>query len=260
MTRINIKNRTHFKTNTPEYRIWRGMKSRCYNSNERAYPRYGGRGIKICDRWMDSFENFLSDMGERPSKDYSIDRICNDGDYSPENCRWATRKEQASNYSRNVLVEYKGETKTLKDWCDQFGLNYGTTRARLKIYEYTPEEAFNKGYMERKHDPYNYSKAIILEVDGVKKPFSVWCKELNLNPKKIYPRISKLGWTHKQALGLEERPYEKPICKNTYQVLFKGELVPLHRLAKKYGVPTRTARYRIENKGMSVEEALGISE
>lgn len=260
MTRINIKNRTHFKTNTPEYRIWRGMKSRCYNSKERAYPRYGGRGIKICDRWRDSFENFLSDMGERPSKNHSIDRIDNDGGYCPENCRWATRKQQNSNYSRNFMVTYNGVTKTLTSWCEDLNLNYATIHSRIKVYGYSPEEAFNRPYMEKRYNPDNYGNAIILDVDGVKKPLSVWCKELNINREKVYPRVAKLGWTHKQALGLEERPYEKPICKNTYQVLFKGELVPLHRLAKKHGVPSRTARYRIENKGMTVEEALGISE
>lgn len=81
---------------SPEYRIWRSMKNRCCNSNVRHYVRYGGRGISVCDRWM-KFEDFLADMGPRPTPGHSIDRIDNDGNYEPGNCRWATAKEQRAN-------------------------------------------------------------------------------------------------------------------------------------------------------------------
>lgn len=82
---------------TPEYRAWVGMKTRCYNPNEEAWERYGGRGIKVCERWLNSFENFLKDMGRKPSSQHSLDRVNNDGHYNPYNCRWATRREQCLN-------------------------------------------------------------------------------------------------------------------------------------------------------------------
>lgn len=82
---------------TPEYRAWQSLKNRCTNPNARDYPYYGGRGIKVCQRWLNSFENFLADMGRRPTPQHSLDRIDPDGDYEPSNCRWATKQEQARN-------------------------------------------------------------------------------------------------------------------------------------------------------------------
>lgn len=117
-----------------EYRIWQSMKDRCRNSNNVGYPNYGGRGIKVCDRWLDSehgFENFLEDMGPCPGPGYSIERKDNDGDYCPENCVWATRLEQANNRRTNVLLEYQGKLKTIAEWARLYRINSNTLWSRL---------------------------------------------------------------------------------------------------------------------------------
>ena len=94
----------HGMSRSPEHMAWADMKRRCNNSNAECFSYYGARGIKVCDRWMESFENFFEDMGKRPSKRHSLDRIDNDGDYKPDNCRWATAKQQNSNKRERLGV------------------------------------------------------------------------------------------------------------------------------------------------------------
>jgi len=107
----------------PEYQVWSNMKMRCLNFNNKGYKNYGGRGIKVCKRWKDSFKNFFEDMGERPSKYHSIDRIDNNGNYEPNNCRWATNLEQGRNKRKLRLVTINGQTKCLAEWVEYYNLN-----------------------------------------------------------------------------------------------------------------------------------------
>jgi hypothetical protein len=105
--------RTHGRSNSPEYTTWLGIKKRCENVAHKAFKNYGGRGIKVCERWRKDFEAFLDDMGPKPSKAHSIERRDNNGDYEPSNCYWATRIEQASNTRWNRHVIYRGERLTI---------------------------------------------------------------------------------------------------------------------------------------------------
>jgi len=107
----------------PEYRIWSGIKRRCLNPKDAAYKNYGGRGIKICDRWINSFENFFNDLGERTSPEHSIDRINNDGNYELTNCRWATPLEQGRNKRNIRLITINDQTKCLTEWIEFLGLD-----------------------------------------------------------------------------------------------------------------------------------------
>ena len=115
----NKHRKTHGAINTGSYKTWRSMRGRCNDKNNNEFHRYGGRGVKIGDQW-NSFEVFVSDMGERPAGT-SIDRIDNDGNYELGNCRWATAKEQSRNTRRNVVVEIDGVKKTVAEWCEQPG-------------------------------------------------------------------------------------------------------------------------------------------
>lgn len=123
--------------------VWRGMKRRCYSPKCAKYPRYGGRGIRVCDRWLESFDNFLADMGPRPSPEHSIDRIDNDGNYEPSNCRWATREEQQRNTSRARMITIGGRSAPLAEWEKLSGMGRDAVRARLRR-GWSPEEALGR--------------------------------------------------------------------------------------------------------------------
>lgn len=106
------------RNRTSEYIAWENMKSRCTNPHNKRYKHYAGRGITLCERWM-KFEGFIADMGTKPSKNHTLDRIDNNGNYQPGNCRWATYSEQNRNHRRNIWIEYNGRRMVRKDWANE---------------------------------------------------------------------------------------------------------------------------------------------
>lgn len=135
---------THGKRQTTEYDIWCNMKSRCYNPNVEKYPIYGGAGIIVCDRWLNSFDNFYEDMGPRPTNLHTIDRYPNKkGNYGPGNCRWATQKQQQGNRTNNRWIEHENTSMILSDWARLFNINktsdlgrYLKTHTMAKAFEH----------------------------------------------------------------------------------------------------------------------------
>lgn len=121
--------KTHGMTGTKPYKIWRSMIDRCYYPSQHAYPYYGGRGITICDRWLD-FQNFYRDMGDIP-EGMTIDRVDNEGNYEPDNCHWATKTDQANNKRNNRMLTWKGKKQTMAQWAREVDINYFALRYRI---------------------------------------------------------------------------------------------------------------------------------
>jgi hypothetical protein len=139
----------HGQTKSQLYRVWHGMKQRCLNPNYPAYKDYGGRGITVCDRWINSFENFLSDMGECPPG-LSLDRIDNNGNYEPGNCKWRSRIEQENNKRSNVYIEWQGRRITLAEAARLSGINYSVIRMRLSQLGWSPQKALTTPVRQKK--------------------------------------------------------------------------------------------------------------
>jgi len=173
---------------TPEYEIWKGMKHRCNNKNNSHYKYYGGRGIKVCERWK-KFINFWEDIGQRPSNEYSIHRKDNDGHYEPENCIWATDEEQIDEKSNTVWVIFNGENTKVKDLAKRFDIDNNIVRGRLK-----------KGWSLEKSltTPHN-TRFKYIEFNGQTLTITQWSKKYNIKKVTLCNRLRK-GWDFEKAV------------------------------------------------------------
>lgn len=140
---LGRKTATHGMSQTRIYNIWQSMLRRTTNPGDSAYPYYGGRGIKVCDRWR-SLENFLTDMGPTYADDLSIDRVDVNGDYEPGNCRWATDVEQGRNKRNSAWIEFRGHRLCEAEWAERLGINPKTLTSRLR-YGWSIERALTEG-------------------------------------------------------------------------------------------------------------------
>lgn len=134
---------------TKTYKTWIYMRRRCSDPAVIGYENYGGRGIKVCDRWQNSFENFASDVGTCPSPEHSIDRLDVNGQYEPGNCRWATKKEQAQTRRNRITVNVDGQEVCLKEACEKLGMHYRSVWSRIKQYGWSVNEALNTPFRKK---------------------------------------------------------------------------------------------------------------
>lgn len=190
--------------------IFSSMKKRCYNPSCKSYKNYGGRGITICDEWRNpekvsikgtknnnitkgfvAFKEWALNNGY--ADNLTIDRIDTNKGYSPDNCRWATSKEQQNNLRNNVIITYKGRTKTLAQWCEELNVDYQLVRHRLQR-NWSVEKAFetkaNKGLP-------------LITYKGKTQTVKQWCKELDLKYRTVHNRLSK-KWTVEEAFGIKK--------------------------------------------------------
>lgn len=188
----NISSRSfpdsEYKT-APEYRTWTAMRNRCNNSKAVGYERYGGAGVKVCERW-NVYANFLVDMGRRPSPEHSLDRIDSRGDYEPGNCRWATRVEQANNRTNNLQIEYGGLTFSLKEWSRCLGMKYQALKTRL-LNGWTIDRAFTTPVgSDANVKRYSFK--------GENLALSEWSERLGIANCTLQYRL-RSGWSVEQA-------------------------------------------------------------
>lgn len=184
-----VTNQIHGMSNTKVYHCWESMKSRCYRQKDKSYSRYGGRGIKICDRWLNSFENFLEDMGE-PNKNETLDRIDNDGDYTPENCRWADSKTQSNNRRNTTKLTLGEVTHSLSKWSEITGIRADCIRSRLED-GWSIEEALKR--------PAKARNKRIITFNGVTHSISEWAKITGLSKSCLSHRFQR-GWSPNRML------------------------------------------------------------
>lgn len=174
-------------------RIYRAMKTRCYNANAKSYKWYGARGITICEEWQDysEFKNWAHSNGYE--SDLTIDRIDGDKGYSPENCRWVSMKVQSNNRRSNHRVTYGNEVKSLAEWCEKKGMSYKRVEARIKKLGWTVERA-----LETK----DAARARLTTYKGRTQNLSAWQRELGFNYRKVLRRLN-LGWPVERAFETE---------------------------------------------------------
>jgi len=191
----------HKMSNSKEFKILQGMKKRCYNKNCKAYKNYGGRGITICDCWLESFENFYRDMGPRPTNKHQIERINNNDGYYKENCKWATPKEESRNKRNNIWITYKNETKILKDWSIILKISYPLLRSRIVNYGWDIERAFTSPTKNKKE--FN-----LIKFNNKTQSVIQWGKEINIKPNVLYNRL-KLGWSVEKTFTTPVRKHKE---------------------------------------------------
>jgi len=194
--------KTHGLSNTPTFNSWLAMRQRCYYSKHVSWKNYGGRGIKVCARWRNSFENFFADMGIRP-EGMSLDRKNNNGNYTPKNCRWITLRDQSKNTRQNRVITYKGVTLNLVAWSKRIGINYKSLSGRLEKHPLVV--ALNPGKMRSGCSGTGNGNAKLNEskIRSIRRRYKPHVVTLNMLAKEygvaiqsIFAAIRRRTWRH----------------------------------------------------------------
>lgn len=188
--RVSDTQKTHGMSRTPIYIVWVNMKGRCLSPKDAKYKDYGGRGITICERWAESFENFYADVGDPPTPEHTIDRIDVNGNYTPENVKWSTKTEQAQNRRNNRPYTINGVTKLMCGWAKEYGINPGTLSHRIDVKGMTIEEALSAKVTRQD---------VTVEYLGRTWTVAQLAAEYKVKHNMIAQRL-KRGWTVEQAL------------------------------------------------------------
>ncbi len=179
---------------TPEYKAWGSLRHRCSNPNARNYYLYGGRGIRVCDRWA-SFENFLADMGPRPSSGHSIDRLDVNGNYEPGNCAWRTCSQQQRNKRNSLFITHNGETLHVREWAERTGIHTDTLRCRILKLKWSTDRAFSM-------PQHTYQRGLCISYQGETLSVSAIAKREGVVKQTLHKYITKKGIPVEDALKI----------------------------------------------------------
>lgn len=181
-----------------EYTAWCSIKARCYNPKNKRYPRYGARGIKLCDEWLNNFNKFLSDVGKAPTAKHSIDRIDNNGHYEPKNVRWATYTQQARNRSNNNIITLDNITMTLQEWSQKYGISQSVVLGRIKR-GWAISDALTKPAIRNP----NSKPRRELAFNGTTKTIAEWSRHTGIKRSTIEMRL-RYGWSIEDTLSVKK--------------------------------------------------------
>lgn len=177
---------------SPEYTAWMHMIQRCRNPNCKHFSYYGGRGITVCERWR-NFENFFRDMGPRPTAKHTLERVDNNGNYTPENCVWATRQQQQQNIRSNQWIEWRGQRRVVAEWARIVGIQANVLGLRFKN-GWTPERALTTPIKQSGQIQWNGENKSVIE----------WAREYGLTDSTLRNRLQR-GWSMDKALHTKRR-------------------------------------------------------
>ena len=215
----------HGNCKHPLYTVWIGMRRRCRDKNHKDYHNYGGRGIKVCNEWQD-FRTFLEwGMRSGYKKGLTIDRIDVNGNYCPDNCRWATAYVQSNNTRSNHPITINGITKNAKQWADLAGIKWTTFQRRIAVYGMTPEEALIR--QVHHYEPSLFSDGVT--IDGVTKTMAEWSRMYGVSPERIRSRLLR-GWDPSKAVSTPSQPLGSWVKKDIEPGTRFGSLVVVEKV------------------------------